>query len=120
MWQPLILSIELRNSFASYQETMRTGSQQSLNLARTWLDDCRRNHAACKSNRPPDWVPSRLLDLGEVLDTIAKVTEFHGERRDLEYCTLSHCWGGTDIFRLLRSNLPAMKTRFKVSLLLRT
>ncbi|KAH7094250.1 heterokaryon incompatibility protein-domain-containing protein [Paraphoma chrysanthemicola] len=113
-------SEELRTSFASYQETVRTGSKQSLNLARTWLDDCRRTHAACESNRIPDWVPSRLIDLGELPDTVARVTEFNGERRDLEYCTLSHCWGGIDMFRLLRSNHSALKTGFEVSGLPRT
>jgi hypothetical protein len=105
---------------ASYQETIRTGSKESLDLARTWLNDCKQSHADCQLNRISDWVPTRLIDLGCESEVVPKIVEFRNCRSDIEYCTLSHCWGGADIFRLLISNLSELKFGLQIAYLPRT
>ena len=65
---------------------------------RKWFTECTTVHAKCKRDR---FVPTRLIDVG-LLEGSENVklldTRQSGVSNDveLEYATLSHCWGGTE------------------------
>ncbi|KAI5777429.1 heterokaryon incompatibility protein-domain-containing protein [Geopyxis carbonaria] len=59
-----------------------------FDLALTWLEDCRANHASCV--RQVSKVPTRVLDVGSVKPFL--YVSPPGAK--FEYLALSHCWGG--------------------------
>lgn len=67
-------------------------------LARTWLDNCRSNHAACKQNASGNaGFPTRLLAVG-VDDPVSgedeiRVRLVQGPSCSGDYAALSYCWG---------------------------
>lgn len=89
-------------------DTFSTSSQESLNLAKAWLEDCVNSHAACSQDLPPtQWYPTRLLDLGcDGLDNfnLRLVTSQDGALEG-PYTTLSHRWGDANFLQLTTHNL---------------
>lgn len=78
-----------------------TGSQQSRDRAVQWLFRCQANedgrHDQCNEIQS-DWLPTRLLDVTESLETSTlKVVTPRDDPdafvSDKQYLTLSHCWG---------------------------
>ena len=82
----------------------------SLQVVLNWLSTCREHHASCR--RPSLPTPprqfARILDLGDGPDTntlkLVSVTDPDAFPSDMEYLTLSHCWGGAKIPILTRQN----------------
>jgi hypothetical protein len=74
-----------------------------LPLAKVWLQQCKDEHEFCGHSSSTSFVPTRLVDLnsGEPHLHIVGATE-----PDIQYATLSHCWGLTSYTVLKRSNLP--------------
>ncbi|KAF7881489.1 hypothetical protein EAF00_011858 [Botryotinia globosa] len=67
-----------------------SNTRQSIPLIKEWLSVCQRLHPECKSQRP-DFVPTRLIDLQAGRPKICLGSLI--EENDLQYATLSHCWG---------------------------
>ncbi|KAK0701249.1 heterokaryon incompatibility protein-domain-containing protein [Lasiosphaeris hirsuta] len=82
----------------------------SAALAREWLRQCS-NHKSCSLSNtlvaPEHGYPTRLIHVGsepgESLRLRLVITERLGTKP--EYLTLSHCWGGAKILRLLLGNM---------------
>ncbi|KAJ9611377.1 hypothetical protein H2200_004561 [Cladophialophora chaetospira] len=88
------------------------GSEQFVNIARSWLHQCTSWH--CPSSAPgypkrrceaPERtkLPTRILDLGSDVEPVVKllVTNNHCDY----YTTLSHCWGGGSSLKLTQESL---------------
>ncbi|KAL2198316.1 heterokaryon incompatibility protein-domain-containing protein [Corynascus similis CBS 632.67] len=80
-----------------------SGSAESLELARRWLDGCVQNHKDCEV--PPDTpMPTRVLDIGDE-DRDPVLVETKG--RVGRYATLSYCWGKKPQLKTTKESLSA-------------
>jgi len=95
-----------------------------MELARSWLSDCKRHHQACKGigntlRRPPTRLihvlKSRHGDNSRNLEI--KLVEINLQSGPIEYLALSHCWGGTNTLRLLNENYEFCKEAISFSAL---
>ncbi|KAF7939019.1 uncharacterized protein EAE98_001355 [Botrytis deweyae] len=89
-----------------------TGSDESLNLSKQWLQNCNESHVSCSSKDTtyPRFLPTRLIDIGMEESAI---TPRLCLRKDVPinsvYLTLSHCWGKTmPKITLLQANIEFM------------
>ncbi|KAH6662180.1 heterokaryon incompatibility protein-domain-containing protein [Halenospora varia] len=83
-----------------------------------WLDDCKVNHPRCQPSGPPSSLPSRLIDIGCSnsninLIEITKTT-------NVEYLSLSHCWGKRQIITTTHATLNERKRNIRWGLLSKT
>ena len=95
-------------------EAMSTGSDQSLEAAKQWLDECSFNHMKCSVSVEPDamWKPTHLLDVtikGSKGAPGVKLVDGVFLDPLTEYVTLSHCWGHSKPIRLNKKTLPALR-----------
>ena len=79
-----------------------TDSKKHIELARTWLVDCEESHPDCGHVfRPP---PTRLIYIEPSSNEVPKIrlveTKGH-EDEQIMYLAFSHCWGGSQTYRLL-------------------
>lgn len=89
-----------------------TNSAEHVALARLWIDHCQRIHHKKRSscNWHTKFVPTRLLRLsgsGESLKVNLHITS--DPDRALDYCCLSHCWGGSKTLLLTKPNSAELK-----------
>ena len=91
------------------------GSPYSLSQARTWMNDCLKNHGESCSALPHEHgfakLPSRIIDVSS--DTCLRVRESDPDERG-QYCALSYQWGGLPEFRLTTETLPSLKSGFSI------
>ena len=90
-------------------------------MAMWWFQRCKNHHPHCTpatySGRK---FPNRLLEIGISSNgPTLKVVETQ-LLQDVEYMTLSHCWGGSLPLRLLTTNLQAFRTSIPFSSLPKT
>ncbi|KAF7931981.1 uncharacterized protein EAE97_009002 [Botrytis byssoidea] len=90
--------VEIRKSLHKYNEVFEdldevSNTSQSIPLIKEWLSACQRLHPECKSQRP-DFVPTRLIDLQAGRPKLCLGSLI--EENDLQYATLSHCWGAPE------------------------
>ncbi|OJT10838.1 hypothetical protein TRAPUB_12650 [Trametes pubescens] len=84
-------------------------SEASFSLAREWLRQCIENHAQCtKAAGLAVGRPYRLVDIGNDNDADPKIIVMDFSRPLPPYLTLSHCWGGATILRLLLGNIATL------------
>ncbi|KAH6967339.1 heterokaryon incompatibility protein-domain-containing protein [Fusarium venenatum] len=85
-----------------------TGSEQSLDQAKTWYSSCIRYHPDCSTNTgAKGFQPSRLLYLGGPENIRIHI---RGEYpHDMTYMTLSHCWGSSHFIKLQSDNLDEFR-----------
>ena len=61
-----------------------------------WLDDCDKNHTACRSTRPKSF-PTRVIEVGTIDSPCLRLVESSSlseiERKSLKYVALSYPWG---------------------------
>jgi Heterokaryon incompatibility protein (HET) len=87
---------------------MSTSSKDHEELAQYWLGECLRKHQHCRLARN-DFRPNRLLDVGLSGHSQTKLRIIVPDDRGIEYCTLSHCWGGAnDILRLTKDTMTSL------------
>ncbi|KAI5918040.1 heterokaryon incompatibility protein-domain-containing protein [Camillea tinctor] len=103
----------------------------SAALAREWLKQCVSRHQNCsavsKLFSPTHGYPTRLIDVGAphdhdvmrlvLTDEVAKSQHANSKP---EYLTLSHCWGGADILKLLSHNIKKLRCAINSTELPRT
>ncbi|KAE8396135.1 heterokaryon incompatibility protein-domain-containing protein [Aspergillus alliaceus] len=89
----------------------------SMKLAEKWLSQCLKTHDRCKATCwSNDYVPTRLLEIGQ--PTAEKIRlAIHPElnRRNLQYATLSHCWGTSNVLRLTSASLALLERGVRIS-----
>lgn len=84
------------------------------------MTECMRNHVKCSKNlSEPLWYPTRLLELQS---SASKVTLIETSEKSAcgPYATLSHSWGGADIFALRKDTIEEMKRGIDILQLLPT
>ncbi|KEY69346.1 hypothetical protein S7711_09739 [Stachybotrys chartarum IBT 7711] len=94
-----------------FQAAIDLGSDTNYELAKSWLEDCRKCHKGCHCGDIPV-LPTRVIDVG-VKDGAELVRIIHTHGVKAEYMTLSHCWGGrvttiltADTINIYTSYLP--------------
>ncbi|SPO06552.1 uncharacterized protein DNG_09242 [Cephalotrichum gorgonifer] len=97
-------------------EGRSTESPRHIDLAKSWLADCKRHHDACNGiGNTPRRPPTRLIHVENSIQDFQQTDGSPSTPRiqlvltdpnsgPIEYLALSHCWGGTGTFRLLKSN----------------
>jgi hypothetical protein len=81
-----------------------------------WLERCRKSHWTC-SNSVEQFTPTRLLSIGEDAIRVVLNTEMGAE---LQYATLSHCWGSLEFVTLTKQNLAVFRSKIPPEMLPRT
>lgn len=77
------------------------------------LTECANEHPGCSDSPPDDWVPSRLLDIGDEDSSLVRVVlrsevlKSQAGQRVL-YSTLSHIWGSEPFYKLSQSTIDAL------------
>ena len=97
-----------RRIYEDAQLAKSLASESSSTLAREWLKLCIESHPRCsEADRIAVGRPPRLLDVGgEGRDP--KVVVVDSSQDWPVYLTLSHCWGGATILRLLLGNIDTL------------
>jgi hypothetical protein len=103
-WDKTSKGIDVRQRIATEDLTQHTGSEESLDIALKWLQNCLVFHGVCNTNHEKSFRPSRLLYLADHSVRIHTTVEMPNK---LQYLTLSHCWGKHQLVRLLESNLSS-------------
>lgn len=107
---------EGRSPLTKGYEMSDTSSEESLERAQTWINECVSSHSRCNRNRRSTWLPTRLLDVeGELPTSHIRVVCTADEPVEGRYITLSHCWGKTPFIQLLKSNLEQFKRKIPFS-----
>ena len=105
-------------------ESVSTGSPQSFEVARQWIDECSFNHMKCDVNGAENvWKPTHLLDISIKGPKGAQgVKLVDGMFLDpfTEYVTLSHCWGKSKPIRLHKGTLKPLRQGVAASSLPKT
>ncbi|KAH7040130.1 heterokaryon incompatibility protein-domain-containing protein [Microdochium trichocladiopsis] len=84
---------------------------------RDWLHICDTTHTKCKTPYEPT-LPTRVLDIGEVGTTVAKLVETGGAKG--RYICLSYCWGSTPFTKTTQANIESHKAGIRVSTMCQT
>ncbi|KAL2066052.1 hypothetical protein VTL71DRAFT_2123 [Oculimacula yallundae] len=77
-------------------------TKDALPLAKAWLLTCQDEHESCGHSSNATFAPTRLVDVSGSKPRLHIVDPAES---DIQYATLSHCWGLTSYTRLKRSNL---------------
>src|SRR5271168_282442 len=75
--------------------------QSNWDLARHWYEMCNTSHTCTLTTVRSR--PTRLIQLGAMHDISVRLRESPFTPQDVEYCTLSHCWGSIPMLTLSRS-----------------
>ncbi|KAF5576011.1 hypothetical protein FPCIR_12857 [Fusarium pseudocircinatum] len=98
-----------------------TSSQASFDCLSKWIKNCSDNHTLCnklhdRTGENKDWLPARLIKIIPNADGVAETIKVVETGKsdilppNIEYTTLSYCWGRQAFTRLLRSNIDSMTT----------
>ncbi|KAH7374164.1 heterokaryon incompatibility protein-domain-containing protein [Cadophora sp. MPI-SDFR-AT-0126] len=96
-----------------YRPTEFTGSDACFSLAKHWIDTCRKNHTTCKRFRrreEHEWKPTRLIKV-DLHGNNLKLCTYDQLPSQVEYVTLSHCWGETqdECIKLTDENIESFQ-----------
>src|SRR4051794_36440957 len=89
-------------------------------LVSDWLKTCQSSHRQCSTTtQDPNWLPSRLVDVGEVeQDSIRLVeTTARDQLPGTRYLALSHCWGEQKFLVMTTDNREHFKKGILISTL---
>ncbi|KAH7073372.1 heterokaryon incompatibility protein-domain-containing protein [Paraphoma chrysanthemicola] len=84
----------------------KTNTKDSLDLAAKWLHECMTSHPKCKQRASSRRLPTRLLAINE---TRVRLCTTQDISKELQYATLSYCWGATPFISLSNSNWDQMR-----------
>lgn len=84
--------------------TIFTDSEDTIELARKWITDCISRHNFCLQPRRTFLPPTRIIDLGLLQEPwTIRLRRTDDSDVNMNYVTLSHCWGNAEI-RTLNHN----------------
>jgi hypothetical protein len=90
--------------------SVSTGSLAHFELASYWLRNCKELHSACCRTTDSLIVPTRLVDVGSLHLPQLKLHICQASDHELQYLTLSHCWGDVkDLLTLKTGNLQDLQ-----------
>ena len=97
-----------------------TWSESSPSLLFQWLQECTSSHDTCtrlrtKPKANPDWLPTRLIDVGNTGDRIVHLRDNFHEHSSHRYVTLSYCWGSRQFTRLESASIEKFKNGIDIS-----
>ncbi|KAJ4258097.1 hypothetical protein NW762_008237 [Fusarium torreyae] len=98
-----------------------TSSPDSFECLSNWIMDCSQNHHSCKKlhtrqGELKDWLPARLVKITSHVDGVPETihvietADSNYSSVDIDYATLSYCWGTKPFTKLLESNYETMKS----------
>ncbi|KAK3334989.1 HET-domain-containing protein [Neurospora tetraspora] len=76
--------------------------QAVMETARSWLENCRKNHALCQPVDPA-FNPTRLIYIHNA--SSVQLIETKEEANSQHYVAFSHCWGESETLKLLQNDL---------------
>ncbi|CZR63800.1 uncharacterized protein PAC_13697 [Phialocephala subalpina] len=98
-----------------------TDCEESWKLMSKWLQTCRESHPACAKRFMERRLPTRLISLGDTgKDTKIKIVPSQLLSNDIEYVTLSHCWGRKSFTTLTKDNYPDFLSQIPATALSKT
>jgi hypothetical protein len=95
----------VKNYLSTVSLDKLTSSSKSMDFIRMKLDACLTSHETCirsSASKAERYRPTRLLDVGCAGDSTVRLRDRFEDTHPATYLTLSHCWGGADIFTLNR------------------
>ncbi|KAM3070195.1 hypothetical protein ACMFMG_003766 [Clarireedia jacksonii] len=96
------LELDSRPDYSLFTKSISLhDGRKAMALAGNWLKDCNHNHIAC-SREKKTVLPNRLVRIDDGKVRLCPSTDLED---NLDYATLSHCWGNLNILRLLSSNI---------------
>jgi hypothetical protein len=96
-------------------------SESNLAFAEKCLTQCLSSHARCRRSNGDTALPTRLLELGiSKSNPSIRLRLSEGLPSDIQYATLSHCWGTIPMLKLARSNLASLQTAIALEDLCKT
>ena len=101
-------AVEPRN-LTGMPTSTSTWSPAEVKLAKIWIDSYVHGHE-CGRNAPAQYVPSRLIHVGNCESPCIRLCERSDTFIEARYTSLSYCWGKTSNFTLKAANLQDMKT----------
>jgi len=93
-----------------------TNSPATLQQVQRWLESCRESHTKCRA-QGLDTMPTRLIEICPSSIRLNHTRKF-SERP--AYLTLSHCWGGLNLFNLTTDSLEQMQEQIPFERLCQT
>ena len=112
----------MTNSYHPYENaSVSTASDSSFECARQWLNECLEKHSCCRTTENESRPPTRLIKIDSA-DTVARCCLYltKSDARNLNYLTLSHCWGNAKVFKLTHETLESMLEEIQLDLLPQT
>jgi hypothetical protein len=91
-----------------------------LNLAKSWVEDCVKNHPWCSNPGGRMSFPTRLLEIGSPHMDHVRLRMCRETPCNSAYVTLSHCWGKAKFLTLTAETLQQLCGGIPVSTLPRT
>ena len=105
-------------AIGSHHISLNSQSQENSLLANRWLKNCTVSHERCNHSKTrQNWLPTRLLDLScaETEASTIFVVESTSIPSNVEYMSLSHCWGSKPVISLSQTNLESLKRGISTS-----
>lgn len=116
-----LLTPNLANTVTPCSGSSRsTDSDESWEVATSWLAECINTHLKCRSSSEARRLPTRLLDVGEHGSLTVCLHLTDGTPSTVLYVILSHCWGGINIQKLENETLSPMLKGISISTLPQT
>jgi Heterokaryon incompatibility protein (HET) len=99
-----------------------TSNEATLELARSWLTQCRQQHLSCELlAAKKEFLPARLIDIGPTSSSEWRLwVQARDQYRPEKYLTLSHRWGTTSFLNLNKSNIEILEAGLPISALPKT
>jgi hypothetical protein len=98
-----------------------TGSKSNMELAKSWMDIYKRDHAMCSAyqqaqpyTRKRSRLPTRVIDL-----KVSRLWCTDGKQVG-DYAILSYCWGGSNKVKTERANIMSLQRRIPIDQLPKT
>ncbi|SPN96497.1 uncharacterized protein DNG_00025 [Cephalotrichum gorgonifer] len=88
---------------------VNTRSPPPWDRMKAWIEDCQAHHQETCGAKSSDFVPSRLLEVGTLLNPILRLRLKEEIDPKTPYFTLSHCWGPVVLKRLMLENLEEFR-----------
>ena len=84
-----------------------TANNACFELMEQWNSNCDARHDKCRSSRNTNWLPTRLINVGDDDDNI-RLCLSTSLPAGTQYISLSHCWGKNQILRCLTTNIDQL------------
>lgn len=86
-----------------------SGSEETFEFIRSKYKECLTNHEVCSRRNTNQYLPTRLLDVGEEAHRNIRSVSKQDIPSDALYATLSHCWGECVPLKLTSTTETALR-----------